>query len=47
LPFYVTSSLLQKGLTDYSVAAGSRRDYGVRDFSYGPGGLGQPALWAQ
>lgn len=38
LPFYVTSSLLQKGLSDYSVAAGSlRRDYGVRDFSYGPG----------
>jgi len=36
LPFYVTSSLLQKGLSDYSVAAGSlRRDYGVRDFSYG------------
>ncbi|UPK88869.1 fimbria/pilus outer membrane usher protein [Pseudomonas sp. A2] len=38
LPFYVTSSLLQQGLTDYSVAAGSlRRDYGVRDFAYGPG----------
>ena len=38
LPFYVTSSLLQKGLSDYSVAAGSlRRDYAVRDFSYGPG----------
>lgn len=38
LPFYVTSSLLQKGLTDYAVAAGSlRRDYGVRDFGYGPG----------
>ncbi|MGE8323699.1 MAG: fimbria/pilus outer membrane usher protein, partial [Pseudomonas sp.] len=38
LPFYVTSSLLQKGLADYSVAAGSlRRDYGVRDFAYGPG----------
>lgn len=28
----------RRGLTDYSVAAGSlRRDYGVRDFSYGPG----------
>ena len=38
LPFYVTSSLLQKGLSDFSVAAGSlRRDYGVRDFGYGPG----------
>ena len=38
LPFYVTSSLLQKGLSDFSVAAGSlRRDYAVRDFSYGPG----------
>lgn len=37
LPFYVTSSLLQQGLSDYSVAAGSlRRDYAVRDFSYGP-----------
>lgn len=38
LPFYVTSSLLAKGLSDYSVAAGSlRRDYAVRDFAYGPG----------
>ncbi len=38
LPFYVTSSLLQKGLSDFSVAAGSlRRDYAVEDFSYGPG----------
>ena len=38
LPFYVTSSLLQQGLADYSVAAGSlRRDYGLRDFAYGPG----------
>ncbi|WP_371919511.1 fimbria/pilus outer membrane usher protein [Pseudomonas sp. SDI] len=38
LPFYVTSSLLQKGLSDFSVALGSlRRDYGVRDFAYGPG----------
>ncbi len=37
LPFYVTSTLLQKGLMDYSVAAGSlRRDYGLRDFGYGP-----------
>lgn len=39
LPFYVTSSLLTKGLSDFSVAAGSlRRDYAVRDFAYGPGG---------
>lgn len=38
LPFYVTSSLLTKGLSDFSVAAGSlRRDYAVRDFAYGPG----------
>lgn len=38
LPFYVTSSLLQQGLADYSAAAGSlRRDYGLRDFAYGPG----------
>lgn len=38
LPFYVTSSLLQKGLSDFSVAAGSlRRDYAVEDFSYGTG----------
>ncbi|MGL6243687.1 fimbria/pilus outer membrane usher protein [Pseudomonas sp.] len=38
VPFYVTSSLLQKGLSDFSVAAGTlRRDYGIRDFSYGPG----------
>ncbi|MVV50075.1 fimbrial biogenesis outer membrane usher protein [Pseudomonas sp. PB120] len=38
VPFYVTSSLLQKGLSDFSVAAGTlRRDYGIRDFGYGPG----------
>lgn len=38
VPFYVTSTLLQKGLTDFSVAAGTlRRDYTVRDFGYGPG----------
>ena len=38
LPFYVTSSLLQQGLADFSVAAGSlRRDYAERDFAYGPG----------
>lgn len=38
LPFYVTSSLLGKGLSDFTLAAGSlRRDYGVRDFGYGTG----------
>src|SRR5471030_1751014 len=38
VPFYVTSTLLQKGLSDFSVAAGTlRRDYGLRDFGYGPG----------
>jgi outer membrane usher protein len=38
VPFYVTSSLLQKGLSDFSVAAGTlRRDYTLKDFSYGPG----------
>lgn len=38
VPFYVTSTLLQKGLSDFSVAAGTlRRDYGIRDFGYGPG----------
>ena len=38
VPFYVTSTLLQKGLSDFSVSAGNlRRDYTVRDFGYGPG----------
>lgn len=38
VPFYVTSTLLQKGLADFSVAAGTlRRDYTLRDFGYGPG----------
>ncbi|MCU0121176.1 fimbria/pilus outer membrane usher protein [Pseudomonas sp. B2M1-30] len=38
VPFYVTSNLLQKGLSDFSVAAGTlRRDYGLKGFSYGPG----------
>ncbi|MGU9825546.1 fimbria/pilus outer membrane usher protein [Pseudomonas sp. LF242] len=38
VPFYVTSTLLQKGLSDFSVAAGNlRRDYTVRDFGYGSG----------
>jgi len=32
------SALLQKGLTDFSVAAGSlRREYTLKDFAYGPG----------
>lgn len=36
LPFYVTSTLLQKGMSDFSVAAGAlRRNYGISDFSYG------------
>jgi outer membrane usher protein len=38
VPFYVTSTLLQKGLSDFSVAAGNlRRDYTLRDFGYGQG----------
>jgi outer membrane usher protein len=38
VPFYVTSSLLQQGLSDFSLSAGNlRRDYTVRDFGYGPG----------
>ncbi|KRP49525.1 fimbria/pilus outer membrane usher protein [Pseudomonas poae] len=38
VPFYVTSTLLQQGLTDFSVAAGTlRRDYALRDFGYGSG----------
>ncbi|SDR98732.1 fimbria/pilus outer membrane usher protein [Pseudomonas prosekii] len=38
VPFYVTSSLLQKGLSDFSVAAGTlRRNYGLKDFGYGSG----------
>ena len=36
VPFYVASTLLQKGLADYAVAAGSlRRNYGTNDFDYG------------
>ncbi|KAF1032201.1 MAG: Outer membrane usher protein FimD [Pseudomonas sp.] len=38
VPFYVTSTLLQKGLSDFSVTAGNlRRNYGQKDFTYGPG----------
>lgn len=38
VPFYVTNTLLQKGLADFSVAAGNlRRDYAIEDFNYGTG----------
>ena len=38
VPFYVSSSLLRPGLYDFAVAAGFlRRDYGLDNFSYGPG----------
>lgn len=40
VPFYASSELLQKGLTDYSLSIGAlRRDYGYRDFSYGRAAL--------
>lgn len=36
LPFYVSHDLLQQGLTDYAFSIGAlRRDYGIKDFSYG------------
>ncbi|AOK30023.1 fimbrial assembly protein [Burkholderia singularis] len=36
IPFYVANTLLQKGLSDYSLSVGAmRRDYGIRSFSYG------------
>ncbi len=36
LPFYVSHDLLQRGLTDYAFSIGAlRRDYGIKDFSYG------------
>lgn len=36
VPFYVTNTLLQQGLHDYSLALGKlRRDYGLENFSYG------------
>ncbi|VVU50774.1 fimbria/pilus outer membrane usher protein [Burkholderia anthina] len=36
IPFYVANTLLQKGLTDYSLSLGAmRRDYGISSFSYG------------
>ncbi|BAN46599.1 fimbria/pilus outer membrane usher protein [Metapseudomonas resinovorans] len=36
VPFYVTNSLLQQGLYDYSLSLGQlREDYGLKNFSYG------------
>jgi outer membrane usher protein len=36
LPFYVSSALLQPGLTDFAVAFGAFREhYGIRNFDYG------------
>lgn len=36
LPFYVSSTLLKAGLSDYSVSAGAFRDnYGIHNFDYG------------
>ncbi|UZW62194.1 fimbria/pilus outer membrane usher protein [Lysobacter enzymogenes] len=36
LPFYVSNELLRPGLSDFSFGLGAlRRDYGIRDFSYG------------
>ncbi|MBB2200572.1 fimbria/pilus outer membrane usher protein [Gluconacetobacter tumulisoli] len=36
VPFYVASTLLRPGLSDYTVAAGAiRRRYGIADFDYG------------
>ncbi|MDR5617060.1 fimbria/pilus outer membrane usher protein [Arsenophonus sp.] len=37
LPFYVASTLLKPGLSDGAFSAGAlRRDYGIKNFSYGP-----------
>lgn len=36
LPFYVSSSLLKQGLSDYAFSAGAiRENYGVKNFDYG------------
>jgi outer membrane usher protein len=36
IPFYVANTLLQKGLTDYSLSIGAiRRNYGIDSLSYG------------
>ncbi|PMR73991.1 fimbria/pilus outer membrane usher protein [Billgrantia endophytica] len=38
MPFYISSSLLRPGLSDFSFATGVlRRDYGLKNFSYGTG----------
>ena len=37
IPFYVSSTLLRTGLTDFAAEAGFvRRGYGIRSFGYGP-----------
>ncbi len=37
IPFYVANTLLVPGTDEYAVAAGAlRRDYGLRNFAYGP-----------
>jgi outer membrane usher protein len=37
MPFYVTSDLLKQGLSDGAVTLGSlRRNYGIKNFDYGP-----------
>ncbi|MEG1212449.1 MAG: fimbria/pilus outer membrane usher protein [Leclercia sp.] len=37
LPFYVTSDLLKQGLSDGAITLGSlRRNYGIKNFDYGP-----------
>lgn len=39
-PFYVASTLLKPGLSDASLSLGAlRRDYGEKDFSYGPAAI--------
>lgn len=36
LPFYVSSSLLKPGLSDYAISAGAlRENYGIKSFDYG------------
>lgn len=44
LPFYVDSTLLRQGLSDFSIGAGAvRRHYGQKNFAYGPGAA--TGLW--
>ncbi|WP_175691189.1 fimbria/pilus outer membrane usher protein [Burkholderia anthina] len=46
VPFYVANTLLQKGLSDFSVSAGAiRRDYGIRSFAYGKAALSSSARY--